>query len=192
MLAARVGGAVLVDLDGDAPAVLGVSEPTGQGVRDWLALPTAGSEALARLTRPGTAGVDLVPAGEAPADGWPPGRAAALVDALGAERRPVVVDAGLVHGERYELAARATQSLLVVRNCYLGLRRAVAVPVRPSGVVLVREPGRSLGRADVEDVLGVPVVASIDLSPDVARAVDAGLLVSRLPRGLERSLRRAA
>jgi hypothetical protein len=59
-------------------------------------------------------------------------------------------------------------------------------------VVLVTEPGRALDRGDVERVVGAPVRAEVAVDPAVARAVDAGLLVSRLPRGLERSLRRAA
>jgi hypothetical protein len=56
----------------------------------------------------------------------------------------------------------------------------------------VREPGRALTRRDVEEVLGVPVRAEVDVDPAVARAVDAGLLASRLPRALERGLRNAA
>jgi MinD-like ATPase involved in chromosome partitioning or flagellar assembly len=192
LLAERHGGSLLVDLAGDAPAVLGLPDPPGQGAWDWLSTPTAGPQALARLVREGTAGVDLLPAGAGPPDVWRPGRAASLVDALAVERRPVVVDAGLLRPELHDAVARATCSLLVIRSCYLALRRAVAAPLRPSGVVLVREPGRALGRHDVEEVLGVPVVACVDLSPDVARAVDAGLLVSRLPRSLVRGLRRAA
>jgi len=60
------------------------------------------------------------------------------------------------------------------------------------GVVLVREPGRALGRHDVEDALQVPVRAEIDVEPAVARAVDAGLLATRLPRSLAHGLRNAA
>jgi hypothetical protein len=59
-------------------------------------------------------------------------------------------------------------------------------------VVLLTEPGRSLSRHDVEDCIGAPVVAEVAVDPAVARAVDAGLLASRLPRGLERELGRAA
>ncbi|MFZ2440837.1 MAG: hypothetical protein WAW51_00670, partial [Ilumatobacteraceae bacterium] len=33
--------ALLVDLAGDAPAALGIAEPAGPGVADWLASPTA-------------------------------------------------------------------------------------------------------------------------------------------------------
>ena len=62
-------------------------------------------------------------------------------------------------------------------------------PLRPTGVVLVDEPSRSLTRADVEAALGVPVVAVVQVDPAVARAVDAGLLASRLPRTLARELR---
>jgi hypothetical protein len=58
--------------------------------------------------------------------------------------------------------------------------------------VLLAEPGRALDATDVESVIGAPVVAQVSVDPAVARAVDAGLLASRLPRGLERALRGAA
>ena len=90
-------------------------------------------------------------------------------------------------GAGLALAAGAEISLLVLRPCYLALRRALAAPVRPSGVVLVTEHGRSLGRRDVEDVLGVPVRAEVPVEEAVARAVDAGLLARRLPRSLDRA-----
>ena len=86
----------------------------------------------------------------------------------------------------------ATSSLLVVRPCYLGLRRALECGVRPTGVVLIDEPGRALRASDVEAVLGVRVCAHLDLDPAVARAADGGLLAHRLPRSLERGLRHAA
>jgi len=86
----------------------------------------------------------------------------------------------------------ASVSLLVLRPCYLALRRATTLTSRPTGIVLVREPGRALGRREVEDVTGVRVMAEVDVEPSIARAVDAGLLASRLPRGLSRPLRAAA
>ena len=74
------------------------------------------------------------------------------------------------------------RSYLVVRNDYLALRRALVAPPT-TGVVLVLEPDRSLGRRDVVDVIGVPIVAELAVSPAVARSIDAGLLVSaRRPR----------
>jgi hypothetical protein len=56
----------------------------------------------------------------------------------------------------------------------------------------VAEEGRALTPSDVEDVLGAPVRAAVSVTAQVARAVDAGLLASRLPRTLERELRHAA
>jgi hypothetical protein len=80
----------------------------------------------------------------------------------------------------------------VTRPCYLSLRRAVSLALRPSGVVVMNEAWRALGADDIEHVLGTPVVAEVPHDPAVARAVDAGVLASRLPHGLERAMRGAA
>ena len=88
----------------------------------------------------------------------------------------------------------ADASLVVVRGCYLTLRRAVRAPrplARASGVVLVAEPGRSLGRRDVADVLDRPVLAEVPVRAAIARAVDAGLLPTRLPEVLARPVHEA-
>src|SRR5690606_4889372 len=113
---------------------------------------------------------------------------------LAAESRPVVVDAGVVDldSPALPLVVEATRSLLVTRACYLGLHRALALPAVPSGVVLLREPWRTLGRDAVERVTQAPVVADIPVDPAVARAVDAGVLARKLPRALSRPLRAAA
>ena len=92
------------------------------------------------------------------------------------------------HGE----VLRATgSSLFVTRACYLALRRALRVGVDADGVVLLAEPGRALGRRDVADLLGLPVVGVVEADPAVARAVDAGTLGRRVPPTLARGLRRA-
>jgi Mrp family chromosome partitioning ATPase len=192
VLARRAQGALLVDLRGDAPAVLGVPEPTGPGLSDWL---SAGeqvpADGLARIEVPVVAGLSLVPLGSGSLGH--PERADVLAAMLASERRAAVVDCGRLDLEVSRvLAASATHSLLVTRACYLALRRAVAAPLRPSAVIVVEEPGRALSCADVAEVLGVPVAAQVLHDPAVARAVDAGLLASRLPRGLERALRQAA
>ena len=83
------------------------------------------------------------------------------------------------------------RSLLVTRSCYVALRRVRLAPVRPSGVVLVTEPGRVLSRDDVAAAAEAPVVAEVPLDPQVARLVDSGLLAGRLPRSLH-PLRAAA
>lgn len=102
------------------------------------------------------------------------------------------VDAGRDLGH----ASSADRVLLVVRPCFVALRRAVAMPVRPDGVIVVTEEGRSLRASDVEAALGVPVIAEIAHDPALARAVDSGVLASRIAgdgfRSLTRSLRKVA
>ena len=196
LLSRRSGaGALLADLSGDAAAVLGVADPDAPGLAEWLAAgPDVPATALPRLEVDAAAGLRLL-AWKPPGPEFrpAPGRAEALVEALSADPRPVVADCGsAASGDGLALAAGAAISLLVLRPCYLGLRRALAAPVRPSGVVLVDEGGRALGRRDVEEVLGVPVRAEVAVEEAVARAVDAGLLARRVPRPLERALRSVA
>lgn len=187
------GGALLVDLAGDALAVAGLpDEPDAVGVSDWLREgPLVPADGLARLEMTVGHGLALLPRGRGPLGVE---RAHALAALLSADPRPVVVDAGVVSGDDVAavVAASASTSLLVTRACFLALRRAVIAPVRPSGIVLVVEDGRALTAADVEAALGVPVRAEVSVTAQVARAVDAGVLMSRLPRSLERELRDAA
>ena len=187
------GGALLVDLGGDVPATLGLPDPRDPGLTGWTAAgPDVAADALARLELSVAPHLALLPRGLGPPG--PTARHEVLARLLAAEARPVVVDAGLVGAtsSALPLVAEATRSLLVTRACYLGLRRAIDLPVRPSGVVLLREPGRTMGREDVEHVVGAPVVADIPVDPSVARAVDAGVLAHRIPRALARPLRAAA
>lgn len=185
-------GALLVDLDGDCPAVLGLAETSGPGVAEWLGAGAAvPPDGLARIEVPVAPRLGLLPAGGALPD--VPGRGEALVEALAADRRAVVVDCGShPDGAARAVAAMAPVSLLVLRPCYLALRRAARSPLRPSGVVVVDESHRSLGAADIEAMLGVPVRAVVPVEGAIARAVDAGLLGARVPGGLARALHRAA
>jgi hypothetical protein len=182
---------VLADLAGDAPAALGLPEPAGPGLAGWLAAgPDVPPDALARLEVPAEGALTLLPRGDGELDAE---RADVLAALLTADPRPVVADCGAdPQGAARTLAAGATRSILVTRACFLSLRRALTAPVRPSEVVLLTEPGRSLTRLDVEDCIGAPVVAEVAVDPSVARAVDAGLLATRLPRSLARELGRAA
>jgi MinD-like ATPase involved in chromosome partitioning or flagellar assembly len=177
----------LVDLSGDSATALGLAEPTGPGVADWLASPTATAADLARLAVPVRDDVRLIPRGlgAPPNDQW--GR---LAIALGSSPN-VIVDAGTGRPPE-ELHAVAAHSLLVTRACFIAIRRARQLEIRPTGVVLVGEPGRALTAGDIEHAVGAPVVAEIRVDPAVARAVDAGLLTTRLPRSLITSLRSAA
>ena len=103
----------------------------------------------------------------------------------------VVIDAG-TGDPPSALVDHADRALLVTRACYPSLRRAVRAEARPTGVVLVDEPGRALSFRDIEHALGAPVVANVSIDPAIARAVDAGLLATRLPRVITRELRRVA
>ena len=65
--------------------------------------------------------------------------------------------------------------------CYLGLQTLGRLDTTGwAGLVLVRESGRALDRRDVEDIGGIPVLASIEVSPVVARVLDSGLALGRL------------
>ncbi len=187
---------LLADLAGDVPAVLGRPEPAGPGLLDWLSAGAdVAGDALDRLAvdaAPGlrllaTGGADIGPYRATVADGE------RLADALRAMHHTTsVIDCGSIADDAaLAIAASASRSLMIVRPCYLALRRALAAPIRPSAVVLIVEEQRTLAPEDVEDVLGVPVIA-VPCDPVIARAVDAGLLASRLPRPLDRALRGAA
>ncbi|MDW3220642.1 MAG: hypothetical protein R8F63_18705 [Acidimicrobiales bacterium] len=175
------GDTILVDLAGDLAAALGSATDT-PGVSDWLAHPDAPPDALRALELEVVAGLRLLPAGAAPGVAFDPERSAMLLDLCDRSADHVVVDAGRLAVESEWWPASA-ESVVVVRNCYLALRRLSALPERRRTVVLIEEAGRALSRRDVAGVAPGPVVA-VPWDPGVARAVDAGLLASRLPRSL--------
>jgi MinD-like ATPase involved in chromosome partitioning or flagellar assembly len=191
LAAASPRGAVFADLCGDGPAVLGIGEPEGPGLADWLAAgDDVPDDAITRLEVDVVPGLKLLPRGSLPLDA---ARAVALGEALSADVRPVVVDCGtLADDAARRVCEGAAVSLLVVRPCFLALRRAANMAVRPTGIVYLDEPGRALGARDVEDVLGVAIKARVDWLPEIARIVDAGLLARRLPKRMARALRRVA
>lgn len=213
LLSARRGPVLLVDLaGGDQARILGV-DPSGPGLARWLLHPNPPPDSLARLELAIADGVALLPfrgsgehaAGSAATDGGPADldeRLRLLAHLLVADERQVVVDLGLPErlvsgGAAVELesgcgspstfpgiAGVAERSTLVTRLCYLALARAMERPV-PDDLIVVVEPDRALGVADVKAALRVPV-ATVRWDPAVARAVDAGLLTRRLPRALHR------
>lgn len=75
-------------------------------------------------------------------------------------------------------------TVMVTRPCYLSLRRGVNAPVDYDSIVVVREEARALNDGDVARALGKPVLATVNINPVVARAVDAGLLAMRLPSAM--------
>lgn len=183
-LGRNAGGAVLADLGGDAATLLGVDIDAGSpGLHQWL---TSSSDvpldATRRLVIDVSPELDLLPPGPDVSVAINPQQPARLSQAFS----NLVVDAGVVRDEPgRSLVAAGSQSILVLRACFLGIKRASQSPLRPDGFVLVEESGRSLDARDVEDVLGVPNLATVSWDPAVARLVDAGRMKSRLPRSLK-------
>ena len=194
LVLARAAAARLADRDGDQPALLGLGSDPSPGLADWLAAgPEAPSDALARIAVEAAPGLALLPAGGADPRRALPEAGAALAVILRDDPLPTVADLGRAAAPALEAIVEvADASVVVVKGCYLALRRAVRSPLvrRAAGAVLVDEPGRSLGEREVADVLGVPVLATFQVRPTVARTVDAGVLVARTPDLLTRPARR--
>ena len=191
LLAARRGDSMmLIDLAGDAPAALGVPEPSGPGVHDWVVASTTPPSALAAISLTGEDNLQVVPAGSATASHAHP-RWAELGEHLAEAGHDVIVDAGTSLPPSGLLDA-CTQNLLIIRPCYLAVRRAAAAPITPSAIIVVHEPGRALRALDIVAAVGAPVAAEVPIDPLVGRAVDAGLLLARMPRSLSTGLREIA
>jgi len=75
--------------------------------------------------------------------------------------------------------------MLVIRPCYLAVRRSAESATVPTGVIVLDEQGRALTPADVAKVLETPACTVIKTDPAVARAVDAGVFATRVPKSLQ-------
>ena len=183
-------GARLIDMSGDTPSALGMSEPATEGIAEWLsATDHPGAEALNNLMLPVTAHLGVIPRGRniiVPSLVHPD-RLRDLANVISESPMPTVVDAGSGLAT-IPIIDYATRSLLIIRPCYLALRRASQLTTKPHGVIVITEPGRALGVHDVESVVGAPVLAEIPFDPAIARAVDAGLLAGRVPTLLAKHL----
>ena len=168
---------VLIDLCGDIPAVLGLPEPHGPGVNDWLSEPSAaGSSGLVSHGVEAEPNLLVVPRGARFVEGEP--RWSSLAQFIDESPHHVVIDAGVTTLPAVLRGSRATVAT-VVRPCYLTLRRGVDLP-HPVDAFIVDEPGRALTVNDVVHVLGAGRHTVVPHSPAIARAVDAGLLPSRV------------
>ncbi|MCU1394771.1 MAG: ATPase involved in chromosome partitioning [Ilumatobacteraceae bacterium] len=177
----------LLDAAGDVPAALGIAEPSGPGLLDWVSSTSAPPNAIDALGVAASPGLRVVPRGTATVGG-DHARWRDIGQHLADRAVPCVVDAG-TGAPPDGLLMAAQHRLLVIRPCYLALRRATASGLTPTAVVVVHEPGRALRADDVAAAVHAPVVAEISLDPAVARAVDAGLLLARMPRPLSFALR---
>jgi hypothetical protein len=112
-----------------------------------------------------------------------PGLTLACGDPDAIPAHPIVVIDGGVFGAGladWPDSTPTTRWAVVRGPCYLALRRLVCSPWRPDGIVLLSEQHRALHRHDLEDVTGLPVVADVPVEAATARAIDAGLFVSRI------------
>lgn len=193
VVVAREAGVRLVDLGGDQPAIFGIGSEPARGVGDWLAAgPDAPTDALDRLAVEAAPGLALIPRGDEPGALAPHPAAeagAALAVALRDGPVPTLVDAGTASEPAVRALLEVSDvSIVVLRGCYLTLRRAVRHPAvgRAAGIVAVDEQGRAIGTREMADVLGRPVIARVPSREAIARAVDAGVLGQRLPDALAR------
>lgn len=137
ILAARRSPTTLVDLGGDCAPTLGSVTPSGPGVGDWLAMPSAPPERLWQLAHQCPGDLQLIHAGAMPTGAELTDLAVErLAAAAAATDQHVIIDAGPMLPTDAMLRC-AQRPLLVVRPCYLALRRATAIGDTTSGVVVV-------------------------------------------------------
>ena len=176
LMAARGTHTVLIDLCGDVPAAAGMAEPTTPGINDWLSeSSTSDAQTLVTLGTPFDNGLVIVHRGSSFVEGQP--RWSDLANAITTLPMNIVIDAGTTFLPD-ELRRAVTHVTMVVKPCYLSLRRASRMQ-RPTQLFVVCEESRALTIKDVGHVLGMPVTCEIPYTPAISRAVDAGMLPSR-------------
>ncbi len=181
LLSAEGASTLLVDLRGDLDVILGLPAAE-EGLGDWFRVEEPSPDLLHRLEVPVADGLRLLPRGSCRSP-TRPAQYRLLSQLLALDSRTVIVDVGTHAVPGVSLLADASSTVLVTRACYLALDAARRGP-SPDRVVLIEEEGRALRPSDVAAAIGAPVDVTLRWHRDVARAVDAGLLASRLPRSL--------
>jgi hypothetical protein len=183
--------AMLVDLGGDSSAILGQPTPV-LGIGDLL--DGTGGHRLSEVMVPLSERFSLLAPGFTPLPAHHESRWHRLADDLAAvsrEGRHVFVD--VAHPDIPDwLDEVVDHTVLVIRPCFLALRRAVEhrrSEHLADSAVLVVERDRALTPRDVVQVLHTPIAAEVPVHPDIARCIDAGLLLSRQPSRLAEPLR---
>ena len=173
---------LLIDTGHDLAAVLGINEPDTPGLGNYLT-PT-NHITLADITTTITDHLDLINLGDTNPT-FDTSTYGLITGALDHYDTVIIDTSPAAH----RWTRHADHTLLVTRPCYLALRHATGKVPRPDHLVVITEPGRALNTADIEAVTGTPVTATIPHDTAIARAIDAGLLTTRLPRTLTRALR---
>ena len=189
-LASSGGDAMLVDLMGDQPSLLGMSgcgfSDDMPGIGDWVAAgESVAADAIGRLLEKVAPNLRLLRRGSPDLPAAEPQRLMLGLEVL-ARNGTVVVDAGLDPCRLRSSLADEHIAVCVLRSCFLALSRAQQVPGPYKRIVLVEEPGRALRACDVVGAIGGSHVERISWDPRVARSVDAGTIVGMLPPPLRR------
>ena len=179
---------LLVDLEGDQPALIGMvhNPPNEVGLGDWLRLGDerdfAQLEGLCEDVGPG---MRLLRQGNLADDADPSQIAEALAHL--SQSSHVVVDGGLDnHGVRGEVDGHSGYAVAVMKPCYLTLSRAQHRPGPYDRVIYMDEPGRALRARDVAAAVGASHVEKFPWDVRIARAIDAGTIVGMLPPSARR------
>lgn len=184
LLAAKSGRqTVIASMNSDLATVLSVEMNSGPGLTDWFGSdPEVRADALKSFLLPVVHNLSLIHVGNSHQE-------VTYRRGLGELSTSLIVDAGTLNdfSPMQELAEEAFCSIAVVRPCFVAVKRMSQSKVRRDGIVLIQEPKRVLDHRDIEDILGVPVLAKLPLDPSIARSVDAGRLTSRIP-SMARSL----
>lgn len=146
---------LLVDWGGDLPAVLGIAQPSDENY-----LPIQINDRLWLASPHGYCDYgDLEEGFDCIMHDW-----------------GTVDDLSVAPGDVY----------LVIQPCYLALRRATKFFDAPEikGIIVHTQPGRALTSRDISRAIGAPVISEYLTDPAVARAVDAGILATRLARSI--------
>jgi len=95
----------------------------------------------------------------------------------------VISDRAMTEGAETPSGGPRERTLVVLRGpCYLSLRTTIDARDRIDGIVVVREPGRSITNRDLTEITQLPVVAETTVTPNVARTIDAGVLPTTVHR----------
>ena len=189
-------GVRVADLAGDLPAIFGLGADPARRARSTGSppgprLPPTRSTGSCVEVAPGIA---LLPRGRSGSPGGCP-RSARAGAALAVALREARPRRSSTAARRRDPASRAVVEVadVVRRRAARLLPRAPTRGARlrrsrrPPRRVLLEEPGRSLSANDVSEVLDLPVLARVPVKPPIARAVDAGVLATRLPEPLARA-----
>lgn len=192
---------LLVDAcGGDVHAVVGLDGSPQYCFDDWLFSDEPSATSLKSIAQSVDNNIDVVASSLACADNDEHTRVSSefssqrslqqietIVDALASHEGACIVDLG----QRTDLLSSAIIEgsdivIMVMRECYLGLWRAMRHPYlsHVDSCVVVQESGRSVTSSEIVPALKLTTVIELDARRDYARTIDAGVLLFRTPRNL--------